>query len=100
MAELEAALTEQGELLATAQVQLEAALADSEAQDKMMKAATDQINAMRSAIGDLADQVDAALSDGEEPEQELQQELLINRAMLHLIRARLGLLENNAGTGS
>ena len=97
LAELEAALTEQGELLATAKVQLEAALADSEAQDKMMKAATDQINAMRSAIGELADQIGAALSDVGEPEQELRQELLINRAMLHLIRARLGLLENNAG---
>ena len=97
LAELEVALTEQGELLATAQVQLEAALADAEAQDKMMKAATDQISAMRSAIGDLTDQVDGALSDVGTPEQELRQELLINRAMLHLIRARLGLLENNAG---
>ena len=97
LAELEAALTEQGELLATAQVQLDAVLTDSDAQKKTMKAATDQINAMRSAIGDLADQVDAALSDVGEPEQELRQELLINRAMLHLIRARLGLLENNAG---
>ena len=83
--------------MATAQVQLEAALADAEAQDKMMKAATDQISAMRSAIGDLTDQVDGALSDVGTPEQELRQELLINRAMLHLIRARLGLLENNAG---
>jgi len=97
LAELEAALTEQGELLATAQAQLEAALADSEEQDKKMKAVTEQIGAMRSALGDLTDQVDAALSDFGEPEQGLRQELLISRAMLHLIRARLALLENNAG---
>lgn len=97
LAELEAALTEQGELLAAAQAQLAAALTASEEQDKAMEAVTDQIGALRSALGDLTDQVDTALGNLGEPEQELRQELIINRAMLHLVRARLGLLENNAG---
>ncbi len=97
LAELEAALAEQGESLATAQAQLEAALAASVDQDKAMETASDQIGTLRSALRDLADQVDAALSDLEEPEQDLRQDLMISRAMLHLVRARLGLLENNAG---
>ena len=62
-----------------------------------METASDQIGTLRSALRDLADQVDAALSDLEEPEQDLRQDLMISRAMLHLVRARLGLLENNAG---
>ncbi len=94
LAELEAALAEQGESLATAQAQLEAASID---QDKAMEATTDQIGTVRRALSDLTDQVDAALSDLGEPEQDLRQDLMINRAMLHLVRARLGLLENNVG---
>ncbi len=97
LAELEAALAEQGESLATAQAQLEAALAASVDQDNAMEAVTDQIGTVRRALSDLTDQVDAALSDLEEPEQDLRQDLMINRVMLHLIRARLGLLENNVG---
>ena len=97
LAELEAALAEQAETLATTQAQLEAALAASVDQDKAIESVTDRIGIVRNTLSDLTDQVDAALSDPEEPEQELRQELLISRAMLHLIRARLGLLENNAG---
>lgn len=94
LAELEAALAEQGESLATAQAQLEAASID---QDKAMEAVTDQIGTVRRALSDLTDQVDAALSDFGQPEQDLRQDLMINRVMLHLVRARLGLLENNVG---
>ena len=97
LAELEAALAEQGESLAAAQAQLEAALAASVDQDKAMEAVTDQIGTVRRALSDLTDQVDAALSDLEKPEQDLRQDLMISRAMLHLVRARIGLLENNAG---
>ncbi len=94
LAELEAALAEQGESLAMAQAQLEAASID---QDKAMEAVTDQIGTVRRALSDLTDQVDAALSDFGQPEQDLRQDLMINRVMLHLVRARLGLLENNVG---
>jgi DNA-binding FrmR family transcriptional regulator len=97
LAELEAALAEQGESLATVQAQLEAALEASIDQDEAVEAMNGQIRAVRSALSDLTDQVDAALSDPGEPEQDLRQDLMINRAMLHLVRARLGLLENNAG---
>ncbi len=97
LAELEAALAEGGESLATAQVQLEEALAASLDQSRAMEVLTDQIGTLRGALGDLTDQVDAALSELGQPEEELRQELLINRVMLHLVRARLGLLENNAG---
>jgi uncharacterized coiled-coil protein SlyX len=97
LAELEAALAEQGESLATVQAQLEATLETSIDQDEAVEAMTGQIRAVRSALSDLTDQVDAALSDPGEPEQDLRQDLMINRAMLHLVRARLGLLENNAG---
>jgi chromosome segregation ATPase len=97
LAELEAALAEQGESLATAQAQLDAALAASSDQDKVVEAVTDQIGTVRSALSDLTHQVDAALSDPGEPEKDLRQDLMINRALLHLVRARLGLLENNAG---
>lgn len=97
LAELEAALAEQGESVATAQVQLEEALAASLDQSRAMEALTDQIGTLRGALGDLTDQVDAALGDLGQPEEELRHELLINRVMLHLVRARLGLLENNAG---
>ncbi len=97
LAELEAALAKQGESLATAQVQLEAELAASLDQSRAMEVLTDQIGTLRGALGDLTDQVDAALGDLGQPEEELRQELLINRVMLHLVRARLGLLENNAG---
>ncbi len=97
LAELEAAVAVQGESLATAQAHLEKALAASVDQNKAMEAVADQIEAMRSALSDLTDQVDAALSDLGEPEQDLRQDLMISRAMLHLVRARIGLLENNAG---
>ena len=97
LAELEAELAEQGESLATAQAQLEAALAASEDQEKAIGSATDQIGTVRSGLSDLTDQVDAALSDLGDPEQDLRRDLMISRAMLHLVRARLGLLENNAG---
>lgn len=97
LAELEEALAKQGESLAAAQAQLEGVLATSADQDKVLEAATDQIRTVSRALSDLTDQVDAALSDVGEPEQELRQELMISRALLHLVRARLGLLENNAG---
>ncbi len=97
LAKLEAELAEQAEALATTQAQLEAALAASVDQDKTMKSMRDQIGVVRNALSDLADQVDVALSDSEEPEQDLRRDLMISRAMIHLVRARLGLLENNAG---
>ena len=97
LAELEEALAKQGESLAAAQAQLEGVLATSADQDKVLEAATDQIGTVSRALSDLTDQVDAALSEVGEPEQELRQELMISRALLHLVRARLGLLENNAG---
>ncbi len=97
LVKLEAALAEQAEALATTQAQLEAALAASVDQDKTMKSMRDQIGVVRNALSDLADQVDVALSDSEEPDQDLRRDLMISRAMIHLVRARLGLLENNAG---
>ena len=97
LAELEAALAEQAETLATTQAQLDAALAASVDQDKTMKSMRDQIGVVRNSLSDLADQVDVALSDPEEPEPDLRRDLMISRAMIHLVRARLGLLENNAG---
>ena len=97
LAELEAALTVQGEALATAQTQLETALEDSLSQSRALNLLTRQIDSLESTFGDLTDQIDAALGDLGQPEEELRQDLSINRAMLHLIRARLGLLENNAG---
>ncbi|GMR10468.1 MAG: hypothetical protein BMS9Abin28_1289 [Anaerolineae bacterium] len=97
LAELEASLAEQGESLATVQAQLEAALARSLEQNRATEILTDKIETLKGALGDLTDQVDAALGDLGQPEEVLRHELLINRAMLHLVRARLGLLENNAG---
>lgn len=97
LAELEAALAEQAESLATAHTQLEEGLAESLDQNRAMEDLSDQIGNIGDALGDLSDQLDAALGDLGQPEEELRQGLLINRAMLHLIRARLALLENNAG---
>jgi chromosome segregation ATPase len=97
LAELEAALAEQAESLATAQTQLESSIVASMEQSDAMEALTDQIGTIRGALGDVSKQLDAALEDVGQPEDQLRQELLINRAMLHLVRARLGLLENNAG---
>ena len=94
LAELEAALAEQGESLAIAQAQLEAALAASLDQSGAIEAIADQVE---KALLDIGDRVDAALGDLGQPEEELRQELMINRALLHLVRARLGLIENNAG---
>ncbi len=97
LAALEAALAEQGEALATADAQLEAARADSLDQSTAMEALTDQLGTLRGGLEDLTKQLDAILSDLGEPQEEIRSALLVNRALLHLVRARLGLVENNAG---
>ncbi|MCH8876424.1 MAG: hypothetical protein IIA89_06330 [Chloroflexi bacterium] len=97
LAALEATLAEQGESLAMADAQLEAALADALDQSTALEVLTDQLETLKGALADLTDQVDAVLDDLGEPQEDVQRELRVNRALLHLVRARLGLVENNAG---
>ncbi len=97
LAELEAALAEQAESLATAETQLEQALLASIEQSDAVQSLRRQIRTLENGLDDVSSQLDDALIDIGQPEDELQQDLLINRAMLHLVRARLALLENNAG---
>ena len=98
LAELEAALTEQGEALASALVQLEAARSNSLDQDRTLRALGDEVEAMLDTLATLSEEMGTSLAELGDPKAELQQELRINRAMLHLVRARLWLVENNVGS--
>lgn len=95
MVELETSQVEQGERLAELQAALDALRGDLADQASDLEAANDQIDLMVRTISNLETQLTELAENADD--SELRQELVISRAMLYLLRARVWLLENNVG---
>lgn len=96
-AELEAASVETRERLAELQVATEGDLADL---GNQLDSLAGDLDALDRAIGAQAESLDQALETQPEPDAELRRELGITRALVHLLRARLWLVENDQGAAA
>lgn len=56
-----------------------------------------QLDDLEQSLESQAERLAAAVESASEPNDQLLDELQVNRALLHLMRARLWLIENNAG---
>ena len=98
LAALEAAITEQGEALASAEAHVDALLTSTADHAAVLEGLADRFSVVEQSLSTLADRLDLSLAELASPEEELRREIATGRAMLHLMRARLWLLENNIGS--
>lgn len=91
-AQLEAASVETRELLTELRAGIELELTDL---GDELDGLAGQLDALDRSLGEQVDSLDQALEAQPEPDAELQRELTITRALVHLLRARLWLVEND-----
>ncbi len=103
LAELDARLATQSAVQQAQQAQiagLEADLQESQRSLSGLSTSRDRLSRLEAALRELSGQVDelqALVAEGVGPLDQLERRMLLTQASLHMLRARLWLIENNAG---
>lgn len=93
-AELEASSAQARESLAELQAGVEGDLSGLQSE---LDEVSDRLDGLDHELSAKLAELERAVADPAEPDAELQRQLAVTRAMLHLMRARLWLIENNLG---